>query len=146
MSTYRAPVEDMQFVIDELCNIGEELASVESFAESGVGWLRFHWASEKPQLWLEAVASLAKLELPDAVAALLGNEQDQGAASYLAPRSEGYRDRSFTRKFLIDYQDRILFGRDQFDNVHQEFLRQLGLPQTVLRKIFADNALRLVPI
>jgi len=37
MSTYRAPVEDMAFVIDELCEIGEQLGSVESFAEAGVG-------------------------------------------------------------------------------------------------------------
>ena len=37
MSTYRAPVEDMKFVIDELCNIGEELGSLEVFAESDVG-------------------------------------------------------------------------------------------------------------
>jgi len=34
---YRAPVEDMRFVIDELCNIGEALGSLEVFAEAGVG-------------------------------------------------------------------------------------------------------------
>ncbi len=37
MSTYRAPVEDMQFVIDELCDIGTSLGSLPGFAETGVG-------------------------------------------------------------------------------------------------------------
>ena len=37
MSTYRAPVEDMKFVIDELCEIETELGAMEAFAESGVG-------------------------------------------------------------------------------------------------------------
>jgi alkylation response protein AidB-like acyl-CoA dehydrogenase len=37
MSTYRAPVEDMQFVIDELCEIESSLGSLEGFAEAGVG-------------------------------------------------------------------------------------------------------------
>ena len=37
MSDYRAPVEDMQFVIDELCDIEAQLGSVEQFAEAGVG-------------------------------------------------------------------------------------------------------------
>ena len=37
MSDYRAPVEDMQFVIDELCDIGETMGSLDVFAEMGVG-------------------------------------------------------------------------------------------------------------
>ena len=37
MSTYRAPVEDMKFVIDELCEIETELGALEVFAESGAG-------------------------------------------------------------------------------------------------------------
>lgn len=37
MEDYRAPVEDMQFVIDELCEVGERLGSLEKFAELGVG-------------------------------------------------------------------------------------------------------------
>ena len=37
MSDYRAPVEDMQFVIDELCQIEEQLGSLELFADTGVG-------------------------------------------------------------------------------------------------------------
>lgn len=36
MDNYRAPVEDMQFVIDELCAI-EELGAIDAFAEAGVG-------------------------------------------------------------------------------------------------------------
>jgi alkylation response protein AidB-like acyl-CoA dehydrogenase len=37
MGNYRAPVEDMQFVIDQLCCIETELGSFDSFAELGVG-------------------------------------------------------------------------------------------------------------
>ncbi len=37
MSTYRAPVADMQFVIDELCQIESSLGSLAGFAEAGIG-------------------------------------------------------------------------------------------------------------
>ncbi len=37
MSEYRAPVEDMQFVIDELCDIESDLGSLEGFAGAGIG-------------------------------------------------------------------------------------------------------------
>ena len=52
----------------------------------------------------------------------------------------------FTRKFLIDYQDRVLFGRDDFNNKLHDLLVSLNLPDTILAKIFAGNALRLVPV
>jgi predicted TIM-barrel fold metal-dependent hydrolase len=56
------------------------------------------------------------------------------------------RDLEFTRKFLIDYQDRMFFGRDEFSNRLYELLLSLNLPETVLAKILAGNALRLVPV
>ena len=37
MSNYRAPVEDMQFVIDELCDIESTLGDLEAFADKGIG-------------------------------------------------------------------------------------------------------------
>lgn len=55
------------------------------------------------------------------------------------------RDSPFAREFLLDFQDRLLYGRDCFDNRMQEFLNSLGLPQETLSKIYAGNALRLVP-
>ena len=55
------------------------------------------------------------------------------------------RDSSFAREFLLEFQDRLLYGRDCFDNRMQEFLNSLGLPQETLTKIYAGNALRLVP-
>ena len=55
------------------------------------------------------------------------------------------RDLAFTKDFLIEFQDRILFGRDCFDNRMQELLNSLALPEEVLTKIYAGNALRLVP-
>ena len=56
------------------------------------------------------------------------------------------RNLEFTRKFLIDYQDRMFFGRDEFSNRLYDLLIALDLPETVLAKILAGNALRLVPV
>ncbi|MEW5974965.1 MAG: amidohydrolase family protein [Acidobacteriota bacterium] len=56
------------------------------------------------------------------------------------------RDLKFTRQFLIDYQDRVFFGRDEFSTRLYELLLSLDLPQPVLTKILAGNALRLVPL
>ncbi|MGO8736010.1 MAG: amidohydrolase family protein [Terriglobia bacterium] len=56
------------------------------------------------------------------------------------------RDLDFTRKFLIDYQDRLFFGRDEFNNKLYDLLVSLNLPDAVLAKILAGNALRLVPV
>lgn len=55
------------------------------------------------------------------------------------------RDLPFAREFLLEFQDRLLYGRDCFDNRMQEFLNSRGLPQETLTKIYAGNALRLVP-
>ena len=55
------------------------------------------------------------------------------------------RDPGFGKEFLLEFQDRLLYGRDQFDNRLQEFLHGLGLPTKVLGKIYSGNALRLVP-
>lgn len=56
------------------------------------------------------------------------------------------RDSEFAKEFLVEFQDRILYGRDYFDNVHQEFLNTLGLSEEVLGKIYSGNALKLVPL
>ena len=56
------------------------------------------------------------------------------------------RDPVFAKDFLQEFQDRLLYARDYFDNVHQEFLNSLGLPEEVLTKIYSKNALKLVPL
>ncbi len=56
------------------------------------------------------------------------------------------RDERFAREFLAEFADRILYGRDCFESRHQEFLDRLGLDEGVLRMIYRDNALRLVPV
>lgn len=56
------------------------------------------------------------------------------------------RDPDFSRSFLLEFQDRILYGRDYFDNIHQELLNGLGLSEEVLAKIYSGNALKLVPL
>ena len=50
------------------------------------------------------------------------------------------RDRDFSRKFLETWQDRILFGRDSFDNIHKILLESLSLSSNTLKKIYCDNA------
>lgn len=56
------------------------------------------------------------------------------------------RDPEFAKVFLTEFQDRVLYGRDYFDNIHQEFLNGLELSDTVLEKIYSGNALKLVPL
>jgi len=53
------------------------------------------------------------------------------------------RDPAFGKKFLITWQDRCVYARDYFDNIHQEFINSLNLDQSVLDKIYYKNALRL---
>jgi len=55
------------------------------------------------------------------------------------------RDVEFTKDFILEFQDRLLYGRDYFDNRMQDFLNSLDLPAPVLAKLYAENALRLVP-
>ncbi|HON06430.1 MAG TPA: amidohydrolase family protein [bacterium] len=56
------------------------------------------------------------------------------------------RDINFAKKFLVEFQDRILFARDYFDSNHREFLDSLGLDSETLRKIYSGNALKIVPL
>ena len=56
------------------------------------------------------------------------------------------RDMDFAKEFILEFQDRILYARDYFDNVHQDCLNSLGLPDDVLAKIYSGNALKLVPL
>ena len=55
------------------------------------------------------------------------------------------RDPEFAKGFLTEFQDRVLYGRDYFDNIHQEFLNELGLQESIQEKIYNRNALRIVP-
>lgn len=55
------------------------------------------------------------------------------------------RDPAFARDFLIEFQDRLLYGRDYFDNRLQEFLATLELPAETLDKLHFQNAQRLAP-
>ncbi len=56
------------------------------------------------------------------------------------------RDLAFTRNFILAYQDRILFGRDYFDNRHQDLIGQIDLPDDVRAKLLGGNACKLVPL
>lgn len=56
------------------------------------------------------------------------------------------RDTAFGREFVLEFQDRILYGRDCFNNQHQEYLNSMGLDDSVLSKLYAGNAQKLVPL
>jgi len=53
------------------------------------------------------------------------------------------RDPEFAKEFLLEFKDRVLYGRDYFDSVHQEFLASLDLPADVLEMIYCGNAKRI---
>ena len=55
------------------------------------------------------------------------------------------RDSAFAREFLDEFQDRVMFGRDQFDDGLLNVLQSLELPQPITDKVLSGNALRLVP-
>jgi predicted TIM-barrel fold metal-dependent hydrolase len=56
------------------------------------------------------------------------------------------RDIEFARNFLFEFQDRLLYGRDGFDDRLHQLLSSLSLPQDILEKILYKNALKLVPL
>ena len=53
-------------------------------------------------------------------------------------------DRDFGRDFLLEFQDKLLFGRDYFDTQLMDFLRTLELPAEAFDKIAYQNAERLL--
>ena len=54
------------------------------------------------------------------------------------------RDPAFAREFVVEFQDRIMHGRDYFDDAQIKALNALDLPDDVLDKVFWQNAERLV--
>ena len=54
------------------------------------------------------------------------------------------RDRAFGRDFLIEFQDKLLFGRDYFDTRLMDHLRDLDLPSEAFDMIAYQNAERLL--
>lgn len=55
------------------------------------------------------------------------------------------RDPGFTKEFLEQYSDRLLFARDYYGGELLEFLRSLALPEQVLKAILHENAERILP-
>lgn len=49
------------------------------------------------------------------------------------------RDREYAKEFIDEFQDRIVYARDHFDNRHQQLLESLGLSAEVLGKIYCGN-------
>lgn len=68
-----------------------------------------------------------------------------GDLSGFSGRNALSRDPAFAREFILEFQDRLLFARDNFDNHLQTLLDELDLPDTVLAKLLYQNALQLAP-
>ncbi|TDG15060.1 acyl-CoA dehydrogenase [Seongchinamella unica] len=81
MGTYRAPVEDMNFLIDELLDVGSVLGSIPDFADFGIG----------PELTTALVDEAAKLA-GDELAPLrrVGDEHPAVCADGAVTTSPGY--------------------------------------------------------
>jgi len=56
------------------------------------------------------------------------------------------RDKAWGRRFLVRYCDRLLYGTDQFDRAHLEYLESLKLPSVVMARIMGGNASKLVRV
>ena len=54
------------------------------------------------------------------------------------------RDRAFGRNFLIEFQDKLLFARDNFRSELMDYLKELDLPEEAFEKIAYQNAQKLV--
>jgi predicted TIM-barrel fold metal-dependent hydrolase len=54
------------------------------------------------------------------------------------------RDPEHGKTFLLKYQQRLLFGRDNYDGQLHEFLQSLGLPEDVTENIYHRNAEKLL--
>jgi len=54
------------------------------------------------------------------------------------------RDHEFSKKFIEKWQDRVIYGRDLYTNIHQDLLSELSLSEEILEKIYLTNACRLV--
>ena len=54
------------------------------------------------------------------------------------------RDADHAARFIVEHQDRLLFGRDIYGRDLHDFLLSLDLDQAVVEKIYHGNAERLV--
>ncbi len=54
------------------------------------------------------------------------------------------RDREHAKEFLTKWQDRVLYARDYFDNIHRELIETLGLDESVKKKLYEDNARKIL--
>jgi predicted TIM-barrel fold metal-dependent hydrolase len=53
------------------------------------------------------------------------------------------RDLGVTRQFVVEFQDRIVFARDDFGRAQMDLLEKLALDDAILDKTFSANAERL---
>ncbi|MCC7191164.1 MAG: amidohydrolase family protein [Phycisphaeraceae bacterium] len=56
------------------------------------------------------------------------------------------RDPDHAKKFLTRFQDKLVFGRDYYEQDLHKFLLTLNLDETVKRKIYSENAQKLVKL
>jgi predicted TIM-barrel fold metal-dependent hydrolase len=56
------------------------------------------------------------------------------------------RSQEFGKQFINDFANRILYGTDNFNREHLDFLELLELDEDVKKKIFSENILKLMPL
>lgn len=55
------------------------------------------------------------------------------------------RDPAWGKRFLLRHSDRIMYGTDDFNRSHLDYLTGLNLPKSVMNRIMGRNALTLLP-
>ncbi|MDD4773534.1 MAG: amidohydrolase family protein [Eubacteriales bacterium] len=53
------------------------------------------------------------------------------------------RDPEYTRRLIMAFPDRFLYARDYFDNIHQDLIESLALPEDIRAMLYHRNAERL---
>ncbi|MBE7031654.1 MAG: hypothetical protein E7401_01670 [Ruminococcaceae bacterium] len=56
------------------------------------------------------------------------------------------RDKEYTRYLIEEFQDRFVFGRDNFDNNLSEFIDSLGLSEEIREKFYYKNIEKIIGV
>ncbi len=54
------------------------------------------------------------------------------------------RDAEYTKKFILEFENRIIYARDCYDNYHRDVIERLDLNADIKDKIYSGNILKLI--
>jgi len=127
-------------VVDNMCKLCPET----TFIGHGPGWWR--------EISADADASedgypAGSVKWDGAVTRLMRKHKNLfGDLSAGSGRNALARDMKHAKDFVMEFQDRLLFGRDYFDGSLMETLQKLKLGDKIMKKLCRDNAEKLVAV